>query len=103
MFAVNLCERKREGNARTRLDYCATSTPTSQIGLDKTIGFLTLVNYYIVLDTRQRGHTMVQRWCFQSIRQLPRGAAARYPGRFKDSFSLSFSQSTVLFSSLFFF
>lgn len=50
-------------------------------------GILALINYYIVFDTHQRGYTMVQRWCFQSIRQLPRGAAARHPGRFKDSFS----------------
>lgn len=78
MITVELYERKQRGNARTRL-LCY---------VDHRV-FLTLINYYIVLDTRQRGHTMVQQWYFQSIRQLPRGAAARHTGRFKEPFSLS--------------
>lgn len=43
---------------------------------------------------------MVQRWYFQSIRQLPRGAATRHPGRFKDP-SHHLRRSTVFFLSLF--
>ncbi|KYQ46268.1 hypothetical protein ALC60_14690 [Trachymyrmex zeteki] len=47
MITVELYERKQRGNARTRL-LCY---------VDHRV-FLTLINYYIVLDTRQRGHTM---------------------------------------------
>lgn len=36
-----------------------------------------------------------ERWCFQSIKQPPRGAAARHPGRLKDSL---FSSPTLFIS-----
>lgn len=84
---------RTRGTARRRHDYCATTLRLRHPGED--IGFLVLVNYYIVLD--QHGYTMVERWCFQSIRQLPRGAATRHPGRFKDSSRRLRRSSTIFF------